>query len=84
MAIPQCLKNVQVAIVDFVENCLSLEEFETRFLKANQPVVIKNCLTNLPCSQWTIDFLLKCVGNNQVTVRGRTHLQHYKVEIFSF
>jgi len=79
MSVPHCLKNAQVSVVDLAINLLSLEEFELQFLKANHPVLIKNYLHKLPCSKWTIDYLLKSVGNNEVTVRGKTHLQHYKV-----
>uniref|UniRef100_H2Z7M9 JmjC domain-containing protein n=1 Tax=Ciona savignyi TaxID=51511 RepID=H2Z7M9_CIOSA len=53
--------------------------FEENYLRKNQPVVVRNGLAALPCSKWTIDYLLEQVGTNKVTVRGRTNSKEYKV-----
>ena len=79
MSISQCKENLNISFIDVSTSTLTLEDFETLYLKANQPVLIKHELKKLPCSKWTIDYLLKIVGNNQVTVRGKTNLQTYKV-----
>ena len=76
MAISQCSMNCHVQTA---KAKISLQEFETSYLKGNEPVVIENSLSKLPCSKWTMEYLLTCVGNNPVIVRGKTNLQHYKV-----
>jgi len=58
---------------------LSTDEFEAAYLKQNQPVVIENYVKKLSCSKWTIEYLIKKVGKNLVSVRGMTNHLDYKV-----
>ncbi|CAK8691096.1 unnamed protein product [Clavelina lepadiformis] len=79
MASNESIKNVLVERVNGTN--LDLENFESNYLKCGRPVIIQNYLSNLPCSKWSIEYLLKRVGDNQVTVRGRTNANDYKVGV---
>nr|XP_002129532.1 jmjC domain-containing protein 5 [Ciona intestinalis] len=60
-------------------NTLDKLEFEESYLRKGKPVVITAGLDGLACSKWSIDYLLERVGLNNVTVRGRTNSDEYKV-----
>ena len=77
MVVPECFANIPVLKLNSFSN--SLEEFEKKFLKTNQPVVISNYLCQLPCANWSMKYLLDVIGSNHVTVRGKTHSNQYKV-----
>lgn len=79
MGIPSCEANIPILKVDGSE--LKLNDFEDSYLKSNVPVIITNCLFQYPCAKWSVNYLLDVVGKNQVTVRGKTHLSQYKVNI---
>jgi len=58
---------------------LPVEIFRRKYLKQGNPVIIENCLKHLPLSKWTMEYLVKKVGQNKVTVRGKTDANDYKV-----
>ena len=61
---------------------LTPELFRKNYLTTSKPVIITNCLNKFPISKWTIDHLVKHVGDNKVMVRGKTNAQDYKVGIY--
>ena len=58
------------------------ELFRKNYLATSKPMIFTNCLNKFPISKWTIDHLVKHVGDNKVMVRGKTNAQDYKVGIY--
>lgn len=58
---------------------LTVEDFELNFLAAGRPVIVEEYLKDLQLSNWTLDYLLRRVSDNEVNVRGRTDRDEYKV-----
>jgi len=75
------VKNDQIKTIG-IERLKSTElpeiEFRNLFLKPGKPLIIENCLNDLPISKWTMKYLLDRVGNNKVSVRGKTDSDDYK------
>nr|CAB3258455.1 lysine-specific demethylase 8 [Phallusia mammillata] len=76
MSVSQCKLNVPVE--HYLATQLTLEQFEEKFLRPGHPVVLQGVLPNLPLSKWTMEYLSKTVGNNEVNVRGKTDQADYK------
>jgi len=57
---------------------LSIEDFETKYLNAEKPVLIKDYAKAWPAMQWTYESLKQRAGHNQVFVRRNTSEECYK------
>lgn len=57
---------------------LSVDEFETNYLNAEKPVLIRNYLSEWPSLEWNLENLKEKAGHNEVFVRRNTSQQSYK------
>lgn len=77
MAVQGCKSNTEIPRVPFGE--LSVDRFQEEYFSKAKPVIITGMTENWPCRQWTIEGLMKRVGDNQVLIRGKTDKEDYKL-----
>ena len=73
----QHVQNSEIPRVPF-EN-LSIQDFQENYFSKAKPVIITGLVQTWPCFQWTIDGLMKRVGENEVLIRGKTNKEDYKL-----
>ena len=73
----QHVRNSEIPRVPFEH--LSIQDFQENYFSKAKPVIITGLVQSWPCFQWTIDGLMKRVGDNEVLIRGKTNKEDYKL-----